>query len=180
MATPVGTVCSIKYNTTFEVPSNQDQNVELEAILTTVHLPTLVSTEGHTFMGWYLSSNFESNTKVNVGETFSQHGLTQSGVINLYAKWIEKEYLIQGQTLFNLSDEIRELVEIENFLSPEEMRQTIENIPLQQTASYTPLTTEIIAVPKGMYTKGNVIINPVPYAEVENNYGTEIVIGVEV
>lgn len=172
-----GVFSTIIYNTPYGT-SPASTTFHVTQTITSDIIPTLQE-EGCMFLGWYLSSTFESDTKVNVGETFyNDHNLDEwTETITLYARWIDKEYLIQGQTLINLSDEIRELVEISDFLSPEGMRQTIENIPLQQAITYTPLTTEIMAVPKGMYTKGEVIIDPVPFVDLENDTGVEAVIG---
>ncbi len=146
-----------------------------EKPISAAFIPTLED-EHHVFVGWFLSSTYARDSKVKKGETLLDHNITSNST-NLYAYWLDKEYLIKGQTLLNLSNEIQDLVGFSDILTPSEMQETLDNIPRQYETKYIPITEDFIATPEGTYTKGDIIISAVPYQEVETLKGYEVVIG---
>lgn len=120
--------CAIHYITNHGVQP-ESKSFDTLSSLTNEILPIL-SEEGFKFLGWYLSTDYNPSTKLEVGQTlYSDHGITNDGaIITFYAYWVEnKSFLIQEFSLTSIADKIRVLSGTTDNMSLDTMKTHIDD-----------------------------------------------------
>lgn len=92
-------------------------------LLSSSYLPEMTC-DGRKFLGWYLDPAFTikvvSDNNTNITSIYNSTDTT----LNLYAKWQETIYVIEGETLTGLANAVRAKTGVSGSMSPKKIGET--------------------------------------------------------